>query len=220
MLRTGLRSGRRCAPTLEDDIALTNIALDLLGQARGLYARTAELDGSGRSEDDYAFMRDEREFVNCLLVEQENGDFAMTIVRQLLCSTYPTRAVDGAHATSTDEQVAAIASKAVKESAYHRDHATDWTLRLGDGTEESHRRMESALAALWPFIAELFEVDAVTRMSSAIGLGPDPSHRSGPSGRRTSTRCSAPPLWCPESTLDAHRRTPRTAHRAVWVHGC
>lgn len=161
------------APTLEDDIALTNIALDLLGQARGLYARTAELDGSGRTEDDYAFMRDEREFVNCLLVEQENGDFATTIVRQLLCSTYQL-GLWTALATSTDGQVAAVASKAVKETAYHRDHATDWTLRLGDGTEESHRRMESALAALWPFTAELFEGDAVTSEVSAIGLGPDP----------------------------------------------
>jgi ring-1,2-phenylacetyl-CoA epoxidase subunit PaaC len=161
------------APTLEDDIALTNIALDLLGQARGLYARTAELDGTGRTEDDYAFMRDEREFVNCLLVEQENGDFATTIVRQLLCSTYQLGLWE-ALATSTDEQVAAVASKAVKETAYHRDHATDWTLRLGDGTEESHRRMESALAALWPFTGELFESDAVTSEASAIGLGPDP----------------------------------------------
>ena len=161
------------APTLEDDVALTNIALDLLGQARVMYARTAELDGTGRSEDDYAFMRDEREFVNCLLVEQENGDFATTIVRQLLCSTYQL-AQWQALTSSTDEQVAAIAGKAVKESAYHRDHATDWTLRLGDGTEESHRRMGSALAALWPFTAELFESDAVTRDAAGLGIGPDP----------------------------------------------
>jgi len=161
------------APTLEDDVALTNIALDLLGQARPMYARTAELDGTGRSEDDYAFMRDEREFVNCLLVEQENGDFATTIVRQLLCSTYQL-ALWQALTTSTDEQIAAIAAKAVKETAYHRDHATDWTLRLGDGTDESHRRMESALTALWPFTAELFENDAVTRDVAGLGVGPDP----------------------------------------------
>jgi ring-1,2-phenylacetyl-CoA epoxidase subunit PaaC len=161
------------APTLEDDIALTNIALDLLGQARAMYARTAELDGTGRSEDDYAFMRDEREFVNCLLVEQENGDFAKTIVRQLLCSTYQL-ALWQALTTSTDEQIAAIAAKAVKESAYHRDHATDWTLRLGDGTDESHRRMESALATLWPFTIELFEQDAVTREVRELRVGPDP----------------------------------------------
>ncbi|MFZ0130306.1 MAG: 1,2-phenylacetyl-CoA epoxidase subunit PaaC [Candidatus Dormiibacterota bacterium] len=162
-----------CAPTLEDDVALTNIALDLLGQARAMYARTAELDGTGRDEDDYAFMRGEREFVNCLLVEQENGDFATTIVRQLLCSTYQL-ALWQALTASTDEQIAAIAAKAVKETAYHRDHATDWTLRLGDGTDESHRRMESALAALWPFTAELFEHDAVTREVTGLGVGPDP----------------------------------------------
>jgi len=162
------------APTLEDDIALTNIALDLLGQARGLYARTAELDGTGRSEDDYAFMRDEREFVNCLLVEQENGDFATTMVRQLLCSTFQL-AQWQALTTSTDAQVAAVAAKAVKETSYHRDHATDWTLRLGDGTDESHRRMDAALAALWPYTAELFESDAVAREANALGVGPDPA---------------------------------------------
>ena len=161
------------APTLEDDIALTNIALDLLGQARGVYARTAELDGTGRSEDDYAFMRDERDFTNCLLVEQENGDFATTIVRQLLCSTYQL-ALWQALTTSADEQVSGIASKAVTETTYHRDHATDWTLRLGDGTAESHERMEAALAALWPYTFELFESDAVTREASTLGVGPDP----------------------------------------------
>ncbi len=162
------------APTLEDDVALTNIALDLLGQARGLYARTAELDGTGRSEDDYAFMRGEREFINCLLVEQENGDFAATIVRQLLCSTFQL-AQWQALTTSTDGPVSAVAAKAAKETSYHRDHATDWTLRLGDGTDESHRRMESALAAMWPFTAELFESDAVAREAGALGVGPDPA---------------------------------------------
>lgn len=162
------------APTLEDDIALTNIALDLLGQARAMYARTSELDGTGRSEDDYAFLRDEREFLNCQLVEQENGDFATTIVRQLLCSTYQL-ALWEALVASTDEQVAAIAAKAVKETTYHRDHATDWTLRLGDGTDESHRRMESALAALWPFTTELFESDDITRDVADTGVGPDPA---------------------------------------------
>jgi ring-1,2-phenylacetyl-CoA epoxidase subunit PaaC len=161
------------APTLEDDVALTNIALDLLGQARALYARTAELDGTGRSEDDYAFLRDEREFVNCLLVEQENGDFATTIVRQLLCSTYQLAQWQGL-TSSADEQVAAIAAKALKETTYHRDHATDWTLRLGDGTEESHRRMAAALAALWPFTHELFQGDPVTRDVVDTGVAPDP----------------------------------------------
>jgi ring-1,2-phenylacetyl-CoA epoxidase subunit PaaC len=161
-------------PTLEDDIALTNIALDLLGQARAMYARTAELDGTGRSEDDYVFLRDEREFVNCLLVEQENGDFAMTIVRQLLCSTFQL-AQWHALERSTDEQVAAIAAKAVKESTYHRDHAADWTMRLGDGTDESHQRMETALATLCPYTTELFEADDVTREIVTRGIASDPA---------------------------------------------
>ena len=162
------------APTLEDDIALTNIALDLLGQARAMYARTAELDGTGRSEDDYAFLRDEREFVNCLLVEQENGDFAMTIVRQLFCSTFQLAQWD-ALVSSADAQIAAIAAKAVKESTYHRDHATDWTVRLGDGTDESHQRMESAVATLSPYTAELFEIDDVITDVVARGIAPDPA---------------------------------------------
>ncbi len=161
------------APTLEDDIALTNIALDLLGQARAMFERTAELDGTGRSEDDYAFLRDEREFVNCLLVEQENGDFARTIVRQLLCSTYQL-AHWQALTTSNDAQVAAIAARSVKETSYHRDHATDWTLRLGDGTAESHARMEQALVDLWPYTFELFETDEVSRDAAASGFGPEP----------------------------------------------
>jgi ring-1,2-phenylacetyl-CoA epoxidase subunit PaaC len=161
------------APTLEDDIALTNIALDLLGQARGMYERAAELDGTGLTEDDYTFLRDEREFVNCLLVEQENGDFARTMVRQLLCSTFQLAQWRSLTA-STDAQVAAIAARAVKEVSYHRDHATDWTLRLGDGTDESHARMEQALVDLWPFTYELFESDDVSRDAAATAYGPDP----------------------------------------------
>lgn len=161
------------APTLEEDVALTNIALDLLGQARALYARTAELDGTGRSEDDYVFLRDERDFVNCLLVEQENGDFAVTVVRQLLFSAYQLEAWR-ALGLSTDEKLAAIAAKAVKEVTYHLDHATQWTLRLGDGTDESRRRMQAALEQLWPYAAELFEEDAVTDDVVARGVAADP----------------------------------------------
>jgi ring-1,2-phenylacetyl-CoA epoxidase subunit PaaC len=161
------------APALEEDVALTNIALDLLGQARPMYARTAELDGTGRSEDDYAFLRDERDFVNCLLVEQENGDFAVTIIRQLLCSTFQLEAWR-ALSESTDAHIAAIAAKAVKEVTYHLDHATQWTLRLGDGTAESHARTQAALDQLWPYAAELFESDAVTRDLVTRGVAPDP----------------------------------------------
>jgi ring-1,2-phenylacetyl-CoA epoxidase subunit PaaC len=161
------------APTLEEDVALTNIALDILGQGRVLYARTAELDGSGRAEDDYAYLRDERDFVNCLLVEQENGDFAVTVMRQLLFSTYQLE-VWKALTASADPQLAAIAAKAVKEVTYHLDHATQWALRLGDGTDESHRRAQLALERLWPFASELFEADWVIDDLVARGVAADP----------------------------------------------
>lgn len=161
------------APTLEEDVALTNIALDLLGQARALYARATELDGSGRTEDDYAYLREERDFVNCLLVEQENGDFAVTVLRQLLFSTYQLE-VWKALTASADPQLAAIAAKAVKEVTYHLDHAVQWTVRLGDGTDESHRRAQLALDQLWPFTTELFETDWMVDDLVARGVAADP----------------------------------------------
>ncbi|MFN2581678.1 MAG: 1,2-phenylacetyl-CoA epoxidase subunit PaaC [Candidatus Dormibacteria bacterium] len=144
------------AHTLEEDVELTNIALDLLGQARALYARTADLDGSGRSEDDYVYLRDERAFRNCLLVEHENGDFAVRMARQLLYSAYQLP-LWRALTVSSDGGLAAIAAKAVKETTYHLDHARQWVVRLGDGTDESHSRMQAGLDALWPFTFELFE---------------------------------------------------------------
>jgi ring-1,2-phenylacetyl-CoA epoxidase subunit PaaC len=162
------------APELEEDVALTNIALDLLGQARMLLTHAGELEGRGRDEDDLAYLRDEREFVNCLLVEQENGDFAVTIARQLLYSTYQLGLLEGLLG-STDPTLAAVAAKAVLEVDYHRDHAAGWTVRLGDGTEESHRRMQSALDRMWPHTAELFETDEVTGRAAAAGLAPDPA---------------------------------------------
>ncbi|TMD09117.1 MAG: phenylacetate-CoA oxygenase subunit PaaC [Chloroflexi bacterium] len=161
------------APELEEDVALTNIALDLLGQARTLLTHAGVLEGRGRDEDDLAYLREERDFVNCLLVEQENGDFGSTIARQLLWSTYQLGLLE-ALTGSTDSTLAAVAAKAVKEVAYHRDHALQWTLRLGDGTEESHRRMQAGLDHMWPFTAELFERDGVTAEAVALGIGPDP----------------------------------------------
>lgn len=161
------------APELEEDVALTNIALDLLGQARMLLTHAGELEGRGRDEDDLAYLREERDFVNCLLVEQENGDFGHTIARQLLWSTYQLGLLEEL-AASSDPTIAAVAEKGVKEVAYHRDHAVQWTLRLGDGTEESHLRMQAGLDRMWPFAAELFEGDAVTAEAAALGIGPDP----------------------------------------------
>ncbi|WP_337060525.1 1,2-phenylacetyl-CoA epoxidase subunit PaaC [Kineococcus sp. G2] len=162
------------APQLEEDVALANIALDLLGQAQPLLARAGQLEGRGRDEDALAFTRDEREFLNCQLVEQPDGDFAETVVRQLFFSTYQLlllqRLVD-----SADEVLAGVAAKGVKEVAYHRDHAVQWVLRLGDGTEESHRRVQAALQRLWPFVGELFETDDLVRDLVERGVATDPA---------------------------------------------
>lgn len=161
------------SPELEEDVALANLALDLLGQARTLLTYAGSLEGRGRSEDDLAFLRTEREFRNVLLVEQSNGDFAMTIARQLYFAAYQYE-LYSALRESTDPQLAGLAAKAVKEVAYHRDHATQWTLRLGDGTPESHRRMQEGLDQLWPYTAELFAADAVALTLAESGIAVDP----------------------------------------------
>lgn len=162
------------APQLEEDVALANIGLDLLGQARALLTYAGELEGMGRSEDDLAYLRWERDFLNCLLVEHPNRDFAVTMARQLLFSSYQYE-LYGTLQRSADATLAAVAAKAVKEVAYHRDHATQWTLRLGDGTGESHRRMQAALDRLWPYTHELFETDEVIRRLVARGIAVDPA---------------------------------------------
>jgi ring-1,2-phenylacetyl-CoA epoxidase subunit PaaC len=162
------------APEIEEDLALTNIALDLLGQARGLLTRAGELEGCNRSEDELAYLRPEREFTNVLLVEQPNGDFAMTIVRQLLFATYQLALYERLQ-HSVDVTIAGVAAKAVKEVAYHRDHAVQWTLRLGDGTVESHRRMRAALVRLWPYVPELFETDALIERLAAARIAVAPA---------------------------------------------
>jgi ring-1,2-phenylacetyl-CoA epoxidase subunit PaaC len=162
------------APDLEEDLALTNIALDLLGQARALLTRAGELEGAGRDEDDLAFLRGDREFRNALIVEQPNGDFARTIARQLLFSTYQLALYDRL-CDSADEVLSGVAAKAVKEVAYHRDHAREWTLRLGDGTEESHRRMQEGIDWMWPLAAELFECDELTARLVREGIAVDAS---------------------------------------------
>jgi ring-1,2-phenylacetyl-CoA epoxidase subunit PaaC len=160
------------APELEEDLALTNIALDLLGQARQLLTRAGELEGEGRDEDDLAYLRGDREFLNTLIVEQPNGDFARTIARQLMFSTYQLALYDRLR-DSADPVISGVAEKAVKEVAYHRDHAREWTLRLGDGTEESHRRMQEGVDWMWPLAAELFEHDALAERLVAEGIAAD-----------------------------------------------
>ena len=157
---------------IEEDVALANIALDLLGQARALLSYGGSY--SGKSEDDLAFLRDERRFTNVQLVELDNGDFAVTMVRQLLFSAYQYELYRTLE-SSVDSQLAAIAGKAVKEVAYHVEHATTWVLRLGDGTELSHQRAQAALDAVWPYSYELFGDDELTGRIADRGVGPLPS---------------------------------------------
>jgi ring-1,2-phenylacetyl-CoA epoxidase subunit PaaC len=161
------------SPQLEEDVALLNLALDLLGQARSLLTLAGEREGAGRDEDDLAFLRDEPDFVNAQLVELENGDFGQTMARQLLFSAYALPLWQDL-CGSTDEGLAGVAGKAVKELAYHLDHARSWVVRLGDGTEESHRRVQQGLDAVWPFAAELFEVDPLLERLVARGVAADP----------------------------------------------
>lgn len=149
-------------PLLEEDIALSNLALDLIGQARLLHAYAGEVEGKGRSEDDLAYLRDEHAFANLLLVEQPNGDFAVTMVRQLLYAAF-MHPYYQALQQSQDARLAEIAAKAVKEMAYHLRHAAEWVIRLGDGTDESHARAAAALDELWMYTGELFEMDEAER---------------------------------------------------------
>ena len=163
------------APVLEEDIALTNIALDLVGQARAVLARAGRLEGERggvpHDEDQLAFLRDERDFLNLTLVELPRGDFAATVLRNAALATF-FKLLWQRLESSTDAELAGIAAKAVKEARYHQQHAADWLLRLGGGTEESHRRLQSAVDHLWPYMAELFEADAVDDAAAASGLGP------------------------------------------------
>src|SRR5450631_1643955 len=148
------------APVLEEDIALTNVALDLIGQSRAILTRAGELEGRGHDEDQLAFLRDERDYYNVTLVELPRGDFAWTVLRNLFVSTW-ARLLWERLAESSDAELAAIAGKAVKESRYHQRHAADWVIRLADGTDESRRRTLAALDELWPYTQELFDADAV-----------------------------------------------------------
>lgn len=146
------------APMMEEDMALSNIALDLIGQARELYTYAAKTEGKNNDEDKLAYLRDVRQYRNLLLVEQPNGDFAQTLVRQFYYSAFADlywRAM----MTSRDATLAAIAAKSEKESAYHLRHASEWIIRLGDGTGESHRRAQAAIDHLWAFTGEMLAVD-------------------------------------------------------------
>ena len=170
----GQRLGEWCghAPTLEVDLSLTNIALDLVGQAQHFLAYAADMEGTGRDADAMAFRRDVLEFRNCLLVEQPNGDFARTMARQLLFSTWQNLLMERL-ATSSDPRLAEVAAKAVKETDYHARLAGDWLVRLGDGTEESRRRTIEGLEWTWRFVDELFEADPAEAGLVASGVAVD-----------------------------------------------
>jgi ring-1,2-phenylacetyl-CoA epoxidase subunit PaaC len=142
-------------PILEQDIALSNIALDLIGQARNFYQYAAEISADGSTEDSYAYLRDARAYKNCLLVEQPNGDWACTMTRQFFFSTYQYFLYQHLQG-SRDAKIAAIAEKSIKEVAYHLRWSGEWMIRLGDGTDESHNRMQQAVDLMWPFTGELF----------------------------------------------------------------
>jgi ring-1,2-phenylacetyl-CoA epoxidase subunit PaaC len=169
----GQRLGEWCghAPILEEDIALTNMALDLIGQARGVLTLAGDQCPQDYDEDQLAFLRDERDYLNPTLVELPRGDFAFTVLRNLMLSTWLKLLWERLR-DSSDAELAAIAGKALKEARYHQQHAADWLQRLGDGSEESRRRVEAALATLWPYVAELFEADAVDAAAVAARLGP------------------------------------------------
>ena len=171
-------------PVLEEDIALSNLALDSLGQARALLTHAATLEGQGQDrtygEDELAFLREEHQFLNLTLVEQPmrkasahgpGGDFADTVLRNLLVATW-LKLLYGRLQGSSDATLAAIAAKSLKEVRYHQQHAADWVVRLGDGTEESARRLRAALARAWPYTAEMFVADEVDAAAAATGLGP------------------------------------------------
>lgn len=172
-------------PTIEEDMAMPNMALDLIGTARSLYTHAGEIEGKGRDEDDLAYLRVEREYRNCLLVERPNGDFAHTMLRQLYFAAF-MEPYWLAAAGSADEVVAGVAGKAVKEVRYHIRHAGEWVIRLGDGTEESAGRMGAAVDALHPYTDELFEASDAARAACDQGLLPD--------------RAALRPKW--EATID------------------
>ena len=163
------------APIVEEDIALSNMALDLIGQARAVLTRAGQLEavrgGEAHDEDQLAFLRDERDFRNLTLVELPRGDFAATQLRNLAMATF-LELLWQCLESSSDADLAGIAGKAVKEARYHREHAADWVVRLGDGTAESTARTRAALEWLWPYVAEIFESDAIDEQAATAGIGP------------------------------------------------
>jgi len=159
------------SPALEEDLGVANIALDLIGQARMLLSYAGEVEGRGHGEDEIAFLREHGEYLNATLAEQPNGDFGQTIVRQVLIDAFQLELYERL-AASADERLANIAAKTVKETRYHLRYSAGWLVRLGDGTAESHARVQSALERLWPLTAELFAADTVDRAMTDLRVAP------------------------------------------------
>ena len=169
----GQRLGEWCghAPVLEEDIAMANIALDLIGQARAVLTLAGQLEGLEHDEDQLAFLRNERDYLNLTVVELPRGDFAFSVLRNTMIATW-LKLLWERLASSSNSELSAIAGKAVKEARYHQQHSGDWVVRLGDGTPESTRRMQAALAELWRYVPEMFDTDAIDQASHDAGLGP------------------------------------------------
>lgn len=197
-------------PVLEEDIALANVALDLLGQARFWLSYAAEVEGAGRDEDQLAFLRDAGAFRNVLLVEQPNGDYATTTARQFFFDNWHCLLLEKLK-SSKDSRVAAIAAKALTEASYHFERSRDWVIRLGDGTEESHRRLQTAVADLWPYTGELFEMDDIDREMLEFGIGSDLAALREPWSLRTKQTLNEATLEMPGGEW-MHRGGKRGVH--------
>ena len=186
-------------PILEQDMAITNISLDLFGQTRNLFQYAAKVEGKGRSEDDLAFLRDAIHFKNVLLVELPNGDFGRTIVKQFLYDAYNFLNYT-ALLESSDKQLAAIAEKSLKEVTYHLRFSSEWMIRLGDGTEESHNRMQTALDELWMYTGELFEMSEVEKELLKTGVSVDLEKLKTEWNKKVKEICDEATLKIPENT--------------------
>lgn len=184
------------APIMEEDVALANVALDLIGQARLWFGYAGELEGRGRDEDALAFLREAHEYRNVLLVEQPNGNFADTLVRQFLFDAWHHALLEGL-SQSRDPRIAEIAVKALKEVTYHLERSSDWVVRLGDGTEESHRKAQAALDELWTYTGEMFAADAIDAALVAQGVAVDPASLREPWLRTVQAVCEAATLTPP-----------------------
>ncbi|WP_425907051.1 1,2-phenylacetyl-CoA epoxidase subunit PaaC [Nitrobacter sp. TKz-YC02] len=208
----GHRDSEWCghSPTLEEDIALANMALDLIGQTQLWLGLAAEVEGKGRTADDLAYLRDAWDFRNLLLVERPNGDFGHTLMRHFLFDIYHLALLQ-ALATSSDWRVAEIAAKAYKEVAYHVERTSNLIVRLGDGNDESHRRMQAALDALWPYVGEMFMADEKDEAVAVAGIAPKPASLRAAWETTVRDVLAAATLTIPESKF-AHKGGKRGIH--------